>query len=1175
MRKINYLIILFACLLGLQKAHAQENFPILPGSLMADADDNEVLRSWLEEVGPVPSGRLLYRRSTDGANATTFHNLVDGNGPTLVLFKASNGTVFGGFSEASWNSSSSYVGSENAFLFNLSTNSQGKIRYSEYSIFGRNNYGPTFGAGHDIYINSSMDGGYFNNHSYYPVDGSSWRSSTAVKALTGINTTAVYTSFGPGFITEIEVYAVDFNSSAPTVVGQDITVALDEEGKAEITASDINNGSFDPDGIASFTVDRTSFGCDKTGSSKPVEPTYVGIEPQNVHSVGGGFNPITNEFWYPQWSVNVVYKYDEDRNLVSNFNTGQSQMMQLWLDEESASNEEYYTANHGHFTATKRKDNITIWSYNAGYYVRGITTDDQYAYLTIWDRNYIVVLDKNTGAFVKNIYLPGTIRSSAGLVYANGKLYIGGYAVGWSQLPYNDGTIHILDISSGNSAVYEGSFTTGLQTVHGLAFDGEVLWAHQYNNNEVRGYKISQGNAYKATGLNSTNVVLTATDLLGYSASKSYKVTIEDPHAPSITLNGPESITIIEGEDFTDPGATVEDNCGAVIEVTGNVDSYAKGTYTLTYMATDDWGNQSETLERTVVVRPSDTEPPTFDFSPIAITLDPTGTATLEVEDISESITDVSGVASIDLSQQSFTCENVGENIITVTATDDLGNTGSEDLIVIVIDDTSPSVVTQDVEINLDENGQAGITAVQIDNGSTDACGIDSYSLDITSFDCSSIGQNNVVTLTLVDNHGNIGRETAIVTVVDNNVPVIESPEAITSFNDPNLCGASLELDLPVASDNCDIVSLSNNAPDIFPVGETTVIWTALDASGNSSTALQNITITNEIPVIEAISISEEPNLVTSTVEARATYTDNNLSLATWYWGDGTSSEGYIENNVIYSDHRYSAPGLYQVSLKVTDKCDESTTYIHDKYVVVYDPDAGFVTGGGWFTSPADSNTKKSKHKVKANFGFVARYKKNSNTPKGSINFREGNIKFKSTGLQYMVIRNQMAVIKGSGHLKGHGSVSFLTSVVDGDILGFKYDNMRMIIWDEKTEEVFYDNEQGAAINAESLVSIEKGSIVIHQDRSYEATSSIYEAYPNPFIGVVQVNLEVAKAESLNIIAFGKKGNIVFSESRSLMAGENSLRFDLNHYNFKSKDLITLKCMSPSLGSFYIKLVKQ
>ncbi|WP_206667110.1 hypothetical protein, partial [Seonamhaeicola maritimus] len=53
------------------------------------------------------------------------------------------------------------------------------------------------------------------------------------------------------------------------------------------------------------------------------------------------------------------------------------------------------------------------------------------------------------------------------------------------------------------------------------------------------------------------------------------------------------------------------------------------------------------------------------------------------------------------------------------------------------------------------------------DNGSNDACGIQSLALDVTSFDCSSVGTNPVV-LTVTDNNGNTATCNATVTVEDN-----------------------------------------------------------------------------------------------------------------------------------------------------------------------------------------------------------------------------------------------------------------------------------------------------------------------------------------------------------------------------------------------------------------------
>lgn len=83
---------------------------------------------------------------------------------------------------------------------------------------------------------------------------------------------------------------------------------------------------------------------------------------------------------------------------------------------------------------------------------------------------------------------------------------------------------------------------------------------------------------------------------------------------------------------------------------------------------------------------------------------------------------------------------------------------------VTVRDQTAPVVRTQNLTVQL-VNGRAAVTAAAIDNGSTDACGVQSRALDKTSFDCANLGENTV-TLTVTDVNGNTASGTALVTVV-------------------------------------------------------------------------------------------------------------------------------------------------------------------------------------------------------------------------------------------------------------------------------------------------------------------------------------------------------------------------------------------------------------------------
>jgi hypothetical protein len=78
---------------------------------------------------------------------------------------------------------------------------------------------------------------------------------------------------------------------------------------------------------------------------------------------------------------------------------------------------------------------------------------------------------------------------------------------------------------------------------------------------------------------------------------------------------------------------------------------------------------------------------------------------------------------------------------------------------------------------------------------------------------------------------------------------------------------------------------------------------------------------------------------------------------------------------------------VYTVRVTVTDD-DTAAVTASFKYVVVYDPSAGFVTGGGWIDSPAGAYAANPALTGNANFGFVAKYQQGANTPTGNTEFQ-------------------------------------------------------------------------------------------------------------------------------------------------------------------------------------------
>src|SRR5439155_692658 len=224
------------------------------------------------------------------------------------------------------------------------------------------------------------------------------------------------------------------------------------------------------------------------------------------------------------------------------------------------------------------------------------------------------------------------------------------------------------------------------------------------------------------------------------------------------------------------------------------------GPNTVSLTVTDENGN-TNTCTATVLVQ--DTVAPTALCQTLTVQLDATGNATITPAQINNGSFDACGIASLSLDKTSFDCSNVGANTVTLTVTDNNGNTNTCTTAVTVVDPVLPVAVCQDLTVQLNASGNATITPAQINNASSDACGIASLSLDKISFDCTNIGANTV-TLTVTGNHGNSQTCTASVTVVDQTAPVVSCSPIPGASVDANCQAAVPDVLAGVTvSDNC------------------------------------------------------------------------------------------------------------------------------------------------------------------------------------------------------------------------------------------------------------------------------------------------------------------------------------------------------------------------------------
>ena len=107
------------------------------------------------------------------------------------------------------------------------------------------------------------------------------------------------------------------------------------------------------------------------------------------------------------------------------------------------------------------------------------------------------------------------------------------------------------------------------------------------------------------------------------------------------------------------------------------------------------------------------------------------------------------------------------------------------------------------------------------------------------------------VTWTATDHAGNSATATQNITIVDITAPNIIAPADITQEANgvESTIKGELGLGTPTVSDVADPEpSVTNDAPELFLLGTTTVTWTATDASENSATATQTVTIIDTTP---------------------------------------------------------------------------------------------------------------------------------------------------------------------------------------------------------------------------------------------------------------------------------------------------------------------------------------
>jgi hypothetical protein len=367
-------------------------------------------------------------------------------------------------------------------------------------------------------------------------------------------------------------------------------------------------------------------------------------------------------------------------------------------------------------------------------------------------------------------------------------------------------------------------------------------------------------------------VTLTVTDGNGNTSSCNATVTVEDNVPPVMTCN---NITLDVGT-LTDPTDWIRispSDIGNATDACGINRLRIPGPGTLRNFDCDDIGVNSRTLEGrdvngnistcTANVTVIDGVAPTAVCNDLTVQLDASGSYSIAASDenaIGSGSSDVCGIASLSVGPSTFGCNEVGSNTVTLTVTDNNGNTSTCSATVTVEDNVPPVMtcnnITLDVGTLADPTDWIRISPSDIGNA-TDACGINRLRIPgpgtLRNFDCDDIGVNSR-TLEGRDVNGNISTCTANVTVIDGVAPTAVCNDLTVQLDasgsysiaasDENAIGNG-------SSDVCGIASLSVS-PSTFGCSDIAtnpneVTLTVTDDNGNTSSCNATVTVEDNV----------------------------------------------------------------------------------------------------------------------------------------------------------------------------------------------------------------------------------------------------------------------------------------------------------------------------------------
>lgn len=645
----------------------------------------------------------------------------------------------------------------------------------------------------------------------------------------------------------------DFENPAP--VCQNATVYLDGTGQITIAPGLLDGGSMDNCGVDSLALGKSQFVCADTGVNMVTLTVFDGVgnnaSCQAMLTVEDTVRPVAV-------CVNATLYLDGSGNLV---------VQPADIDGGSSDN---------CGIASFQVDNPNFACADTGNHVLTLTVIDVSGNVNQCQSTIQVVDSTSPQALCQDtiVFLDpmGNASITASSVNANSSDNCGGDTFfvdrtqfGCAEVPSATVTLTVRDVS-GNTATCTAQvrvrdtvppLVACFDTTIYIDNNGQALLSpadldggSSDNCGIVNGVLSQSLFTCLDTGL--TVVTVSFADADTNISSCISNVTIRDTVPPVAVCSDTTFYIDSLGTAVVEPlvfGVNSVDNCTFFDTAYVNVGPFSCGDigqYQVTLVVQDVAG-QIDSCSGQVTI--ADSTGPFVQCKDTALILDAGGNASLTAQDLDLGTFDNCTLDTFFIDRDSFGCGDAGFNTVIFTALDIFGNTSNCISTVEIVDSVAPVALCQDVSLYLDNAGTASLVPADLDNGSSDNCGLDSLALSQSQFSCADTGLQ-VITLEVFDQYGNVETCTGNVTVRDTISPAAICNDSLVYLDQNGAFQLTLGTIGSASSDNCGLnqVSFSQTSFACADTGTTTVTLFLSDPSNNSSSCTASLAVRDSTP---------------------------------------------------------------------------------------------------------------------------------------------------------------------------------------------------------------------------------------------------------------------------------------------------------------------------------------